>query len=124
MSTPPSPADHHASPRVRAFSPLQLAGLRLRNRFVKSATYEGMSPGGRAGAALLEHHAALARGGVALTTVAYCAVEPNGRTFAEQLGLKEDASSLQQTLNEESAADHKLTEIAKQINTEAMSPAS
>lgn len=91
MSAPTSAA--FPAPRARAFTPLRLAGLQLRNRFVKSATYEGMSPGGRAGPALVEHHAALARGGVGLTTVAYCAVEPDGRTFADQLLIDEDQVS-------------------------------
>ncbi|HTW94804.1 MAG TPA: ferritin-like domain-containing protein [Tepidisphaeraceae bacterium] len=35
------------------------------------------------------------------------------RTFAQQLGLSDVANILQQTLNEEGQADHKLTEIAK-----------
>ena len=30
----------------RAFTPLRLAGLELRNRVIKTATFEGMSPGG------------------------------------------------------------------------------
>jgi len=74
----------------RAFTPFRLAGLTLRNRIIKSATYEGMSPGGRAGSALVEHHAELARGGVGLTTVAYAAVASAGRTFSEQLLMDED----------------------------------
>jgi len=74
----------------RAFTPFRLAGLTLRNRIIKSATYEGMTPGGRAGSALIEHHAELARGGVGLTTVAYGAVSSEGRTFAEQLLIDED----------------------------------
>jgi 2,4-dienoyl-CoA reductase-like NADH-dependent reductase (Old Yellow Enzyme family) len=74
----------------RAFTPFRLAGLELRNRIIKSATFEGMSPGGRAGEALVEHHAALARGGVGMTTVAYAAVESAGRTFGEQLLVDDD----------------------------------
>jgi ferritin-like metal-binding protein YciE len=41
------------------------------------------------------------------------------RTLAEQLGRNEDKQLLEQTLNEESAADEKLTGIATSINAEA-----
>lgn len=68
-----------------AFAPARLNGLALRNRVVKTATFEGMSPGGVADARLAAHHAELARGGVGLTTVAYAAVAPSGRTFSDQL---------------------------------------
>ena len=71
-----------------AFSPFRLAGLTLRNRIIKTATFEGMSPGGCVGEALIEYHRALAKGGVAMTTVAYCAVAPDGRTFADQLHMR------------------------------------
>jgi ferritin-like metal-binding protein YciE len=36
------------------------------------------------------------------------------RTYAQQLGLNEDADLLQQTLNEEGETDHKLTRLAEQ----------
>ena len=70
------------------FSPFRLAGLALRNRIIKTATFEGMSPGGCVSAALIEHHRALAKGKVAMTTVAYCAVTPDGRTFRDQLHMR------------------------------------
>jgi 2,4-dienoyl-CoA reductase-like NADH-dependent reductase (Old Yellow Enzyme family) len=89
MERLPAAANDPADAR-RAFTPFRLGGLTLRNRIIKSATYEGMSPGGRAGTALVEHHAELARGGVGLTTVAYSAVASAGRTFSEQLLMDED----------------------------------
>ena len=67
------------------FSPGRLGPITLRNRFIKSATYEGMSPGGVVSGALVEHHRRLAAGGVGMTTVAYAAVHPDGRTFDDQL---------------------------------------
>lgn len=70
------------------FEPLQLGGLGLRNRVIKAATYEGMTPGARVSDALIKHHRDLARGGVAMTTVAYCAVSPDGRTFRDQLYMR------------------------------------
>jgi len=70
------------------FSPYRLAGLSLRNRVIKAATYEGMTPGAEVSDALVEHHRALAKGGVAMTTVAYCAVAPDGRTFRDQLYMR------------------------------------
>ena len=45
------------------------------------------------------------------------------RTYAELLGFDKAANLLQQTLDEEAAADVKLTELAKNINFEAQSPA-
>jgi 2,4-dienoyl-CoA reductase-like NADH-dependent reductase (Old Yellow Enzyme family) len=70
------------------FSPFRLAGVTLRNRIIKAATYEGMSPGGQVSEALIAHHRELAAGGVAMTTVAYCAVTGDGRTFRDQLYLR------------------------------------
>lgn len=71
--------------------PVTLGPLRLPNRVIKTATFEGMSPGGRPAPALRAHHARLAAGGVGMTTVAYAAVEPRGRTFADQLLLDAEA---------------------------------
>lgn len=70
-----------------AFTPLRLGPLVLRNRFVKSGANEGMSRGGLPTRALVEHHRAIAAGGTALCTVAYGAISPEGRTFADQLHL-------------------------------------
>ncbi len=69
------------------FQPFQLAGLTLRNRVIKAATFEGMSPGGEVTPALVRHHREIAAGGAAMTTVAYCAVSPDGRTFRDQLHM-------------------------------------
>jgi ferritin-like metal-binding protein YciE len=44
------------------------------------------------------------------------------RTYAELLGYDKAAKLLQETLDEEAAADAKLTELAKNINVEAESP--
>lgn len=74
-----------------AFTPIQIGPLKLRNRFIKSATNEGMAKGGVPSKALVEHHRRMAAGGAALTTVAYCAVSPDGRTFEDQV-LLDDAS--------------------------------
>jgi len=41
------------------------------------------------------------------------------RTWAQQLGQKEIADLLQQTLDEEGETDHKLTQLAAQVNRQA-----
>ncbi|HXX29171.1 MAG TPA: NADH:flavin oxidoreductase [Myxococcaceae bacterium] len=75
----------------RAFTPFTLGPLRLRNRIVKAATFEGMCPGGIPSAALVEHHRRVATGGAAMTTVAYASVSPAGRSYATQLLLGPEA---------------------------------
>jgi 2,4-dienoyl-CoA reductase-like NADH-dependent reductase (Old Yellow Enzyme family) len=71
----------------RAFTPLRIGPLTLRNRFIKSATNEGSARGGTASKRLVQFHEAIAAGGVGMTTVAYCAVAPDGRTFVDQVTL-------------------------------------
>ena len=73
-----------------AFTPGRIGAVRLRNRVIKTATYEGMCPGGIPSEALVNHHRELAAGGVGMTTVAYCSVSPNGRTFSEQMFMREE----------------------------------
>lgn len=62
------------------FEPARLGPLTLRNRIIKAATFEGVMPRGAVTDELVEFHAAVARGGAALSTVAYCAISPGGRT--------------------------------------------
>ncbi len=78
-----------AAPDV--FSPVELGPVRLRNRVVKAATFEGRTPHGLVTDALVDFHARVAHGGAAMTTVAYLAVAPEGRTHAEQVWLREEA---------------------------------
>jgi len=77
-------------PALRVFTSGRLGRLTLRNRVIKAATYEGMSPAGMPSPALIRHHRDLAAGGVAMTTVAYCAVSPGGRTFADQMLMRDE----------------------------------
>lgn len=71
-----------------AFTPLRLGPLTLRNRFIKAGANEGMTPQGLPTRALVEHHRAMAAGGVGMTTVAYAAVADDGLTFAHQLSMR------------------------------------
>ncbi len=73
---------------TRAFTSFTLGGLRLRNRIVKPATFEGMCPGGVPTPALVEHHRRVAAGGAAMTTVAYASISPDGRSYATQLVMR------------------------------------
>jgi 2,4-dienoyl-CoA reductase-like NADH-dependent reductase (Old Yellow Enzyme family) len=66
-------------------APATLGPVELRNRTVKAATFEGCTPDGLVTDALVDFHCAVARGGVGMTTVAYLAVSPEGRTHAEQV---------------------------------------
>jgi 2,4-dienoyl-CoA reductase-like NADH-dependent reductase (Old Yellow Enzyme family) len=72
------------------FAPATLGPVTLRNRTVKAATFEGRAPHGQVTDALIDYHLAVARGGVGLTTVAYLAIAPEGRTHAEQIVVGED----------------------------------
>lgn len=61
------------------FSPASINDLELKNRFIKAGTFENMTPSGVPGAALNNFHGTLADGGIAMTTLGYCAVEADGR---------------------------------------------
>ena len=62
------------------FGPARLGPLTLKNRIIKSATFEGAAPRGVVSDELIAFHVRVARGGAAMTTVAYLAVSPEGRT--------------------------------------------
>lgn len=72
------------------FAPARLGPVSLRNRTVKAATFEGRTPHGQVTDDLVEFHTGFARGGIGLTTVAYLAVAPEGRTHAEQVVVGDD----------------------------------
>jgi 2,4-dienoyl-CoA reductase-like NADH-dependent reductase (Old Yellow Enzyme family) len=91
MSTAGGSVGSDAAAAPDPFSPGRLGPLTLRNRFIKSATYEGLSREGLVTDELIEFHRRPAAGGVGLSTVAYCAVAPEGRTSRHQLLWTEDA---------------------------------
>jgi 2,4-dienoyl-CoA reductase-like NADH-dependent reductase (Old Yellow Enzyme family) len=49
-----------------------------------------MCQGGSVTEALIEHHRALAAGGLAMTTVGYCAISPDGRAFEHELWMRQE----------------------------------
>lgn len=63
------------------FTPFKVESIQLKNRVVKSATYEGLSKNGIVTDKLIEFHTKLIEGGVAMTTLAYCAVNEEGATL-------------------------------------------
>jgi 2,4-dienoyl-CoA reductase-like NADH-dependent reductase (Old Yellow Enzyme family) len=79
-------------PAERVFEPASLGPVRLKNRIIKAATFEGASPRGEVSDRLIEFHRRVAAGGAAMSTVAYLAVSPEGRTDRHCIQL--DGSSL------------------------------
>ncbi|MEP1605585.1 MAG: hypothetical protein ABJJ48_04665, partial [Marinomonas sp.] len=77
----------------KAFSPITIGPLTLRNRFIKAATNEGMAKGGIVSKGLARFHERMAEGGTALSTVAYCATSRDGRTFTDQAVLDADSTA-------------------------------
>lgn len=77
---------------VDPFAPAQLGPLTLRNRIIKAATFEGMTPKNIPTGRLVEYHRAVAAGGVGLTTVAFSAVSRDGRGAPYEMVVSEDAA--------------------------------
>ena len=73
------------------FAPAPLGPVTLRNRIIKAATFEGVMPEGLVTPELIDYHRRVAVGGAGMTTVAYLAVSPEGRTHAECIWLRPEA---------------------------------
>ncbi|KZS84370.1 NADH:flavin oxidoreductase [Mycobacterium persicum] len=73
------------------FSPAKLGPLTLRNRVIKAATFEARTPDALVTDDLIEYHRLPAAGGVGMTTVAYCAVSPGGRTSGDGMWMRPEA---------------------------------
>ncbi len=82
MTHPPDP-----------FGPAALGPLRLRNRVLKAATFEGMSPGNVVSDGLVEFHRRMAGGGVAMTTVSYVAVSRDGMGAPNEIYIHDAAAA-------------------------------
>lgn len=74
----------------KLFTPYKLGPVELRNRTIRSAAFENMAYGNRPSQDLYDYHTAVARGGVGMTTVAYCAVNKSGVSFDGQLWMREE----------------------------------
>jgi 2,4-dienoyl-CoA reductase-like NADH-dependent reductase (Old Yellow Enzyme family) len=73
------------------FESAKIGSMTLRNRFVRSATWEGMAtPAGEVTPRLVETTAALARGGVGLIISSHAYVRPEGQAGPGQLGAYGD----------------------------------
>jgi 2,4-dienoyl-CoA reductase-like NADH-dependent reductase (Old Yellow Enzyme family) len=73
------------------FSPAKLGPLTLHNRIIKAATFEAATPHALVTDDLINYHRRPAAGGVGMTTVAYCAVAPGGRTDGWQIWMRPEA---------------------------------
>lgn len=70
------------------FTPYQLGPVTLRNRTIRSAAFENMCYGNMPSDDLFNYHTAVARGGIGMTTIAYCAVNKSGVSFDGQLYIR------------------------------------
>ena len=68
MNTEPHPA----------FAPMKLGPIELRNRG-QSSNFEGMAIDNMVTDALIDFHKAFGEGRIGMTTLAYCAVSPDGQ---------------------------------------------
>lgn len=80
------PREHY-----KLFSQASLANLTLKNRLVRSATYEAAAADGTVTERHIEMYRALAEGGVGLIITGHMAAMPGGRTGPMQTCIYEDA---------------------------------
>ena len=73
------------------FTAAKLGPITLRNRVIKAATFEAATPNALVTEDLITYHRLPAAGGVGMTTVAYLAVLPGGRTEGNQIYWRPEA---------------------------------
>ena len=73
------------------FTAAKLGPVALRNRVIKAATFEAATPNALVTDDLINYHRLPAAGGVGMTTVAYLAVSPGGRTEGKQIYWRPEA---------------------------------
>jgi|GEM_PF-288198 len=83
---------------INPFKPARLGTLQLKNRIMKAATFEGMTPDGKLSDRLFEFHKEIAQGGIGLTTLSYCTTEADGRIMESMMylhdGIEKDLREL------------------------------
>ncbi len=79
-------------PAPDPFAPTRLGPIGLRNRIVKAATFEGMSPKNVVTQSLVDFHRRMAGGGVALTTVSYVAISRDGMGAPAEIYIHDAAA--------------------------------
>ncbi|CAN5631176.1 NADH:flavin oxidoreductase [soil metagenome] len=80
---------------------MALGPLTLKNRFIKAATFEGRMPRGEVTPDLIDFHVEVARGGAAMTTVAYCSISPGGRVHRDTMVLDRRRAAALRRLTDE-----------------------
>ena len=80
-----------STPIENIFAPVKLGPVHLRNRVIKAATFEGMAVKNLVSEALIDFHVAFAKGGIGMTTLAYCAISPDGQGAPNEIVLREEA---------------------------------
>ena len=89
---PPAPIPANGSGPPDPFAPAALGPVSLRNRVLKAATFEGMSPRNTVSSSLIEFHRRMAAGGTAMTTVSYIAVSRDGMGAPAEIYLHDRAA--------------------------------
>ncbi|HEX9167157.1 MAG TPA: NADH:flavin oxidoreductase, partial [Gemmatimonadales bacterium] len=79
------------APSGDPFDPARLGPVDLPNRIIKAATFEGMASEGLVTPALIDFHRAVAEGGAGMTTLAYCAVSPDGQGAPGEIVVRGEA---------------------------------
>ena len=72
----------------KLFTPAEIGPVKLRNRTIRSAAFEGMGKDNNPTQALKDYHVSVAKGGVGMTTIAYAGICRSALSFDTQLWLR------------------------------------
>ncbi|WP_292009088.1 NADH:flavin oxidoreductase [Chryseobacterium sp.] len=75
----------------KLLSPAKLNGISLKNRVIKAATFESMlDNNNNINQKCIDFHETFAKGGIGMTTLAYCAPEADGRMQSHYMYVREE----------------------------------
>lgn len=72
------------------FTPAKIGPIELKNRAIRASAFEGMAYNHAPSSDLTDYHVKVAKGGAAMTCVAYAAINRTGVSFFSQLWMREE----------------------------------